>query len=76
MHLGALEIIIKACFKEGIDTPIELYLADDRIIYPKEKAVIAKLQGNLIYQKLKFMFSPNYTISLADMNIEITIVLY
>ena len=32
VHLGGTEILIKACFREGIDTPIELYLADDRII--------------------------------------------
>ena len=38
VHLGGTEILIKACFREGIDTPIELYLADDRIIKPIEKA--------------------------------------
>ncbi|TMW80127.1 hypothetical protein EJD97_023734, partial [Solanum chilense] len=34
VHLGGTERLIKACFREGIDTPIELYLADDRIIHP------------------------------------------
>ena len=28
VHLGGTEILIKACFREGIDTPIELYLAE------------------------------------------------
>ena len=29
VHLGGTEILIKVCFREGIDTPIEIYLADD-----------------------------------------------
>ncbi|TMW83079.1 hypothetical protein EJD97_003040 [Solanum chilense] len=33
VHLEGTEILIKACFREGIDTPIEIYLADDRIIH-------------------------------------------
>ena len=37
VHLGGTEILIKACFREGIDTPIEIYLADDRIVHPIKK---------------------------------------
>ena len=37
VHLGGTQILIKACFREGIDTPIEIYLVDDRIIEPMEK---------------------------------------
>ena len=37
LHLGGTKILIKACFREGIDTPIEIYLADDRIVHPIEK---------------------------------------
>lgn len=37
VHLGGTEILIKTCFREGIDTPIEIYLADDRIIHPIKK---------------------------------------
>ena len=36
VHLGGTEILMKACFREGINTPIEIYLADDRIIHPIE----------------------------------------
>ena len=59
VHLGGTEILIKACFREGIDTPIEIYLADDRIIHPIEKSVISAVKGNLIYQKFKFIISVN-----------------
>ena len=37
VHIGGTEILIKACFRERIDTPIEIYLADDRIIHPIKK---------------------------------------
>ncbi|WMV18462.1 hypothetical protein MTR67_011847 [Solanum verrucosum] len=37
VQLGGTEILIKACFREGINTPIKIYLVDDRIIQPIEK---------------------------------------
>lgn len=52
-YFGGIEVILYAHFREGIDTPIELYLADDRITYPTEKAMLVKLTANLIYQKRK-----------------------
>ena len=76
VHLGGTEILIKACFREGIDTPIEIYLADDRIVHPIEKSIISAVRGNLIYQKFKFTISANYTISLTDKNIDRSLVLY
>ena len=65
VHLG---VLIKACFREGIDTPIEIYLADDRIVHPIEKSIISAVKGNLIYQKFKFTISVNYTVALTDRN--------
>ena len=59
VHLGGTEILIKACFREEIDTPIEIYLADDRIIHPIQKSVISAVKGNLMYQKFKFIISAN-----------------
>ena len=76
VHLGGTEILIKACFREGIDTPIEIYLADDRIVHPIEKSIISAVKGNLIYQKFKFTISANYTVSLTDKNIDRSLVLY
>ena len=76
VHLGGTEILIKACFREGIDTPIEIYLADDRTIYPIEKSVISAVKGNLIYQKFKFIISANYSVAVTDKNIDKSLVLY
>lgn len=76
VHLGGTEILIKACFREGIDTPIEIYLADDRIIEPIEKSVISAVKGNLIYQKFKFIISANYSVAIDDKNIDRSLVLY
>ena len=76
VHLGGTEILIKACFREGIDTLIELYLTDDRIIKPIEKSIITAVKGNLIYQKFKFIISANYSVAVTDRNIDKSLVLY
>jgi len=76
VHLGGTEILIKACFREGIDTPIEIYLADDRIIEPIERSIISAVKGNLIYQKFKFIISANYSVAINDRNIDKSLVLY
>ncbi|KAG5581067.1 hypothetical protein H5410_051694 [Solanum commersonii] len=70
VHLGGTEILIEACFRERIDTPIEIYLADDRIIQPIEKSIISAVKGNLIYQKFKFIISANYLVANNDRNID------
>ena len=76
VHVGGIEILIKACFREGIDTPIELYLADDRIVEPIEKSIVSAVKGNLIYQKFKFTINANYSVALTDQNIDKALVLY
>ena len=76
VHFGRTKILIKACFREGINTPIELYLADDRIIKPIEKSIITAIKGNLIYQKFKFIISANYSVAITDKNIDKSLVLY
>ncbi|WMV33246.1 hypothetical protein MTR67_026631, partial [Solanum verrucosum] len=76
VHLGGTKILIKACFREGIDTPIEIYLADDRIIQPIEKSIISAVRGNLIYQKFKFIITANYSVVINDRNIDKSLVLY
>ncbi|WMV49554.1 hypothetical protein MTR67_042939, partial [Solanum verrucosum] len=76
VHLGGTEILIKAYFREGIDTPIEIYLADDRIIQLIEKSIISAVRGNLIYQKFKFIISANYSVAINDRNIDKSLVLY
>ncbi|WMV42316.1 hypothetical protein MTR67_035701, partial [Solanum verrucosum] len=76
VHLGGTEILIKAYFIEGIDTPIKIYLVDDRIIQPIEKSIISAVKGNLIYQKFKFIISANYSVAIYDRNIDKSLVLY
>ncbi|WMV29723.1 hypothetical protein MTR67_023108, partial [Solanum verrucosum] len=76
VHLGGTEILIKACFREGIDIPIEIYLADDRIVEPIERSIISVVKGNLIYQKFKFIISANYSVAINDRNIDKSLVLY
>ncbi|WMV54880.1 hypothetical protein MTR67_048265, partial [Solanum verrucosum] len=76
VHLGGTEILIKACFREGIDIPIEIYLADDRIVEPIERSIISAVKGNLIYQKFKFIISVNYSVAINDRNIDKSLVLY
>ncbi|WMV41548.1 hypothetical protein MTR67_034933 [Solanum verrucosum] len=76
VQLGGTKILIKACFREGIDTPIEIYLADDRIIEPIEKSIISAVKENLIYQKFKFIISANYSVAIEDRNIDKSLVLY
>ena len=36
IFIGSIQMIISATFREGIDTPIDLALLDDRIINKKE----------------------------------------
>ncbi|WMV58844.1 hypothetical protein MTR67_052229, partial [Solanum verrucosum] len=76
VHLGGTKILIKAWFREGIDTPIEIYLADDRIIQLIEKSIISAVKGNLIYQKFKFIISVNYSVAINYRNIDKSLVLY
>jgi hypothetical protein len=53
IHIGAIQIIIKSTFKEGLDTPIDLAILDNRI-QNREEAYLGVLRGNLQYRKLKF----------------------
>ncbi|WMV45185.1 hypothetical protein MTR67_038570, partial [Solanum verrucosum] len=76
VHLGGTKILIKTCFREGIDTPLEIYLADDKIVELIEKSIISAVKGNLIYQKFKFIISANYSVTVNDRNIDKSLVLY
>ncbi|QIE08169.1 coat protein [Epiphyllum virus 4] len=76
IHLSAVEIIIKAYFREGIDTPLEIMLCDDRITYPQDGSIVDTLIGNLIYQKVKFTKIINYSISTQDKNLDKSLVMY
>ena len=51
VHLQGLQIAVKACFKEGINSPIILSLHDQRFTNI-QNSHLGTLQGNLIYNKL------------------------
>jgi hypothetical protein len=68
-HIGAVQILIKSTFQEGINSPIELLLKDERITNPKDK-ILGVVEGNLAYVKLKFEIHPNIGIPLSTKRLE------
>jgi hypothetical protein len=72
VHIGAIQVMIKAIFREGIDTPIELALVDNRLIQRKD-VVLGVIQGNLSCQKLKFRVHPKISVNLRDKNLNSTL---
>jgi len=58
IHIGAIQVLIKATFQEGINSPVELILKDDRITDSVDK-ILRVVEGNLAYVKLKFEIHPN-----------------
>ncbi|GLT95854.1 hypothetical protein SLE2022_135130 [Rubroshorea leprosula] len=72
IHIGGIQILIKAHFREGIDTPIKVALIDNRINDRKD-AILGLVQGNLSYQKLMFTVYPKYAVNINDRNINKTL---
>ena len=65
IYIGCIQMIISETFREGIDTPIDLALLDNRIINKKE-AILGIIRGNLKYHKLIFNIYPKIPYNLAD----------
>ena len=65
-------MIISAIFREGIDTPIDLALLDNRILNKKE-AILGIIRGNLKYQKLIFNIYPKIVYNLGDEDFDKTL---
>ena len=76
MYFGGVEFTIKAYFQKNIDTPIQIYVVDERIISTLQDALISVIKGNLIYQKIKFIIQPDFSISLEDKHKEFALALY
>ncbi|XP_058746953.1 uncharacterized protein LOC131619932 [Vicia villosa] len=74
IHIGAVQVLIKATFQEGINSPVELILKDDRITDPVDK-ILGVVEGNLAYGKLKFEIHPNIGIPLNTQRLEQTLTL-
>ena len=49
IYLAGLEIIIKACFREGISTPLQIWVMDDRITSNLKSSLMGLILANLIY---------------------------
>ena len=62
VHIGAVKILIKAQFRDGINFPIKMALVDNRIIN-RQDALIGAIQGNLAYGKFMFTVYPKFALN-------------
>ncbi|KAL0449455.1 UNVERIFIED_CONTAM: movement protein [Sesamum latifolium] len=65
IHIGAIEVVIKATFKEGIDSEIHLSIMDRRINNLRD-GCLGTIIGNLYAGKLMFDIHPRIAYNLAD----------
>ena len=73
IHIGRIQVMIKAHFLEVINSLVNLAVLDNRI--KDRKHVLGIIQENLSYKKLIFKIYPKYSISLRDRNINKTLTL-
>ncbi|KAL0283728.1 UNVERIFIED_CONTAM: movement protein [Sesamum radiatum] len=65
IHIGTIEVVIKATFKEGIDSEINLSIMDRRINNLRD-GCLGTMIGNLYAGKLMFDIHPRIAYNLAD----------
>ncbi|KAL0462987.1 UNVERIFIED_CONTAM: movement protein [Sesamum latifolium] len=65
IHIRAIEVVIKATFKEGIDSEIHLSIMDRRINNLRD-GCLGTMIGNLYAGKLMFDIHPRIAYNLAD----------
>ncbi|KAL0286019.1 UNVERIFIED_CONTAM: movement protein [Sesamum angustifolium] len=65
IHIGTIEVVIKATFKEGIDSEIHLSIMDRRINNLRD-GCLGTMIGNLYAEKLMFDIHPRIAYNLAD----------
>ncbi|KAL0463446.1 UNVERIFIED_CONTAM: movement protein [Sesamum latifolium] len=65
IHIGAIEVVIKATFKEEIDSEIHLSIMDRRINNLRD-GCLGTMIGNLYAGKLMFDIHPRIAYNLAD----------
>ncbi|KAK4381146.1 movement protein [Sesamum angolense] len=65
IHIGTIEVVIKATFKEGIDSEIHLSITN-RIINNLRDGCLGTMIGNLYAGKLMFDIHPRIAYNLAD----------
>jgi len=67
IHIRAIRILIKATFKEGIDTPIDITIFDKRIKNTRE-ACLGGISGNLYAGKVASYIYSRIAYNLVDKN--------
>ncbi|KAL0451272.1 UNVERIFIED_CONTAM: movement protein [Sesamum latifolium] len=67
IHIGAIEVVIKTNFKEGIDSEIHLSIMDRRINNLRD-GCLGTMIGNLYARKLMFDIHPRIAYNLADLD--------
>ncbi|CAH1454046.1 unnamed protein product [Lactuca virosa] len=68
VHIGAVKILIKSQFQEGINSPIKMALIDDRINH-RQDCILGAAKGNLAYQKFMFSVYPKFALDLKSANL-------
>ncbi|KAL2235880.1 UNVERIFIED_CONTAM: movement protein [Sesamum indicum] len=75
IHIGTIEIVIKATFKEGIDSKIHLSIMDRRINNLRDGCLGTMIE-NLYAGKLIFDIHPRIAYNLADQDFSRVLTLY
>nr|XP_043638312.1 uncharacterized protein LOC122609327 [Erigeron canadensis] len=61
VHIGAVKILLKAQFRDGINFLIKMALVDNRIVN-RQDALLGAVQGNLAYGKFMFTVYPKFAL--------------
>ncbi|AAW56085.1 cell-to-cell transport protein [Horseradish latent virus] len=72
VHIGAVKILLKAQFRNGINSPVKLALIDDRINDRKD-CLLGAARGNLNYGKFMFTVYPKFGVSLRTKRLNQTL---
>ncbi|QED42825.1 movement protein [Silene caulimovirus A] len=72
INFGAIKILIKSRFRQGINSPIKMALIDDRI-NDRQDSILGAAHGNLAYQKFMFTVYPKFTTSINDKKLDQTL---
>nr|AGR88236.1 movement protein [Dahlia mosaic virus] len=72
VHIGAVKILLKAQFRDGINFPIKMALVDNRIIN-RQDALLGAIQGNLAYGKFMFTVYPKFALHRSSKDFDKTL---
>ncbi|PWA62077.1 transport protein [Artemisia annua] len=68
VHISTIQFLLKGTFAQGIDSPVQLEIRDDRL-RDLNDALIARGRGNLKETKMKFDINIQVGMSLYDINL-------